>query len=75
MSKKKYSNARRKKISEAQMGENNSMYGRHHTAEALRKMQRATKGKNNPMYGRQHTAEARKKISLARRRHLARIRK
>ena len=75
MGKKKYSKARRMKISRAQQGKNNSFYGKHHTANVRRKIKLATQGENNPMYGKHHTEEARKKISLARRRYLARIRK
>ena len=60
----------RKKISEANKGENNPRFGKHHSAEARKKISEANKGENNPMFGKppwnkgkQHSAEARKKMS------------
>lgn len=32
-------------------GENNPMYGKHHTEETRKKISEKSKGKNNPMYG------------------------
>lgn len=46
-------------------GENHTMYGKHHTAEAKRKISEATRGENNPMYGKNHTDETKKKISMS----------
>ena len=66
MKKKSLSEATKRKISRAQKGTGNSMYGRHHTSEALKKIRLASKGKNNPMYGKTHTAASLLKISMAR---------
>ena len=63
------------KISKANKGENNGMYGKglsgenapmhgkHHTEEAIKIMSEAKKGEKNPMFGNHHTPEACKKIS------------
>ena len=48
----------RKKLSEAQKGENNPMYGKHHSEETRNKMSEAKKGM-------QHSEETRKKMSEA----------
>lgn len=63
--KKKQSEATKRKISLAQRGKKNSMYGKKHKKSSLLKMSENNKGKNNPMYGKHHTKEAKKKISLA----------
>lgn len=41
----------RKKISEKQMGESNSFYGKSHTQEALEKISESTSGENHHLYG------------------------
>ena len=62
----KHSEETRKKISEAQKGENNHMYGKHPSEETILKMSEAKKGENNHRYGKHHSEEARKKMSEAR---------
>ncbi len=64
----KHSLATRNKISLAQKGKHNSMYGRHHSEKTLEKLSRDRSGKKNPMYGRHHSEETIKKIKLAIRR-------
>ena len=53
-----------------QKGEDNSMYGKHHSEESRKKMREAQKGKrtgkDNPFYGKTHSEETRKKWSEAR---------
>ena len=63
--KKKHSAATKRKISFAQSGKKNSMYGKKHKKLSLLKMSKNNKGKNNPMHGKHHTKETKKKISLA----------
>lgn len=53
-------------------GDENPMFGRKHTAEALAKISARSSGKNNPMYGKtsamkgkKHSSEAIEKMSLA----------
>ena len=58
----KRSKATRLKISLSQRGKNNSMYGKRHTAAALRLITRASRGKNNGMYGRRHSPQTIQKI-------------
>jgi group I intron endonuclease len=57
----------KKKMSDAHSGENNSMFGRNHSDEALEKMSQAKEGKydgeNNPFYGKTHSEETRKLLS------------
>lgn len=54
-------------MSESRKGENNGMYGRHHTEESRRKMSENSKGKycgeNSPLYGRAFSEEHKKKLS------------
>ena len=57
---RKVSDSTRKKLSTANKGEKNPMYGKHHTEESKRKNAEAHKGK--PKY-----AETRKKIGMAKR--------
>ncbi len=57
-----------RKIRAAQMGKNNSFYGKAHTKATKAKISRKTSGKNNPMYGKRHSPQVRQKISLAIRR-------
>lgn len=48
-------------------GQDNPMYGKHHTEEARQKISKACEGKyigeNNPMYGKHHTVQTREKMS------------
>ena len=53
----------RKKMSEAQKGKNNPMYGKRHSKKTKKKMSESKKGENNPMYRKRHSEETRKKIS------------
>lgn len=50
-------------------GENNPMYGKHHTEETKRKLSEAHKGKytgeNNPMYGKHRSNEVKEKLRKA----------
>lgn len=46
-------------------GENNPMYGKHHTEESKRKIGESNKGNQSPMKGRKHSEETKKKISEA----------
>ena len=54
-------------MSEARSGENNHMYGKHHSEETRRKISEARKGKctgeNNPNYRNHFSEETRKKMS------------
>ncbi len=54
----KYSDERKKKISESLKGENNPMYGKTHSKKSKEKMSKAQKG-------RKHTEETKRKISKA----------
>lgn len=45
------------KMSEAQKGENNQMFGRSHSIGTLEKLSEANKSGNNPMYEKTHSAE------------------
>ena len=72
---RKLSEATKRKISAAQKGKNNSMYGKRHTQAALLKITRASRGENNPMFGKNHSVETRKKISLLARLRWSRIKK
>ena len=70
MASRKLSPATKNKIRLAQLGKQNSMYGRHHRKSVILKLSELVKGKKNPTYGKHHSAEARKKMSLAaKRRH------
>ena len=44
-------------------GENNPLFGKHHTEESRKKMSEALKGENNPFYGKHHTDKTRRKMS------------
>jgi hypothetical protein len=63
---RKHNDETKKKLSEANKGENNSMYGKTHSAEIRNKISEANTGKFvgelNPMYGKTHSAEIRNKI-------------
>ena len=58
-----------KVLSEDNLGENNPMYGKHHSEETRLRWSKLRRGKNigqdNPNYGRSHSEDARKKISVA----------
>ncbi len=54
-----------RKISLAQTGKRNSMYGRRHKKSSRVKMSEVACGKNNPMYGKHHGPDVRKRISAA----------
>jgi hypothetical protein len=72
---KHHSEETRRKISDAQKGENHPnygkvgelapFYGRKHTEETLQKMSDANKGENNPNYGKKMSEESRRKMSDA----------
>ena len=61
---KKLSEETKNKISEANKGENNSMYGKHHTSETKNKISEAMKGHKNSL-GKHLSAEHKKKIGAA----------
>lgn len=63
---RKLSEATKRKISLAQRGTKNSMYGQRHSKDTLRKLSSNNRGKGNPMYGKRHSAAARRKMRLAR---------
>lgn len=65
---KKLPDSVKRKISQAQKGKNNSMYGKHHADSTCRELAKINTGKNNPMYGKRHSDETRRKISLTKRR-------
>ena len=69
---KHHSAATIRKIRAAQVGKNNSFYGKKHTKETKAKISKRSSGKSNPMYGKRHSPEVRRKISLAIRRARAR---
>ena len=62
---KTHSEETRRKMSEAQKGENNHMYGKKLSKETRRKMSEAQKGENNHMYGKKLSKETRRKMSEA----------
>ena len=55
----------RAKMSKAQLGVNNNMYGKRHSKETLAKMSKANSGENHGMYGKFHSEEAKSNISKA----------
>ena len=60
-----YKNARlefKKMISELQLGENNSFFGKHHTKETKERMSEAQSGVNNHNYGKHLSEDTKKKI-------------
>jgi len=63
MTTRKHAASTRRKISLAQKGRKNSMYGRHQSGPARRRISAATRGRKNPMFGRSHSAETRQLIS------------
>ena len=56
----------RKKISMANKGEKNGMYGKKHSSETIEKYKKKRRGKNHPMFGKKMSKETRLKISAAR---------
>lgn len=52
----------KKHFSEAMKGENNPMYGKHHSEETKRKLGEVKSGENNPFYGKHHTEESKQKM-------------
>ena len=67
---KHHSEETRKKISEANKGENNPRFGKpstfkgkHHSAETRNKMSESRKGKNHPFFGKHHSEKTRRKMS------------
>ena len=52
----------RKKMSKANKGENNPMYGKHHSEETRKKLSEVKKGEKHHMYGKHHTEESKKKM-------------
>lgn len=61
----------RQKFRDRVTGENNPMYGKHHTEETKQKIRESEIGKfdgdKNPFYGKKHTEEAKQKIRESRR--------
>jgi group I intron endonuclease len=53
------------KMSEAQTGENNPMYGKNHSDETRKKMSEAKLGEKHPMYGKDFSPEHKQKLSEA----------
>jgi hypothetical protein len=53
----------KRKLSKANMGENNPNYGKSTSEETRKKQSTAMKGKNNHFYGKSHPEEIRKKLS------------
>ncbi|MEI8175980.1 MAG: NUMOD3 domain-containing DNA-binding protein [Candidatus Omnitrophota bacterium] len=70
--KRHLSEATKNKISLAQRGKKNSMYGKRHSKATLRKLSRTLCGDGNPMFGRRHAAATKRKISAALRKAWAR---
>ena len=69
---KHHSEETRKKMSEANKGENNPRFGKpsafkgkHHSAETRKKMSESNKGKNHPFFGKHHSEKTRRKLSKA----------
>lgn len=62
---RKVSEETRKKLSEANKGENNPMYGKHFSEESKKKMREAKKGKPGPNKGKKFSEETRNKMSEA----------
>ena len=48
-------------ISNSHKGENNPMYGKHHTEKSKRKNREAHQGELNPFYGKTHSEESKRK--------------
>ena len=55
-------------MSKAKSGENNPMFGKHHSGESKKKITKNhpdNSGDNNPMFGKHHSEETKKKMSKA----------
>lgn len=52
----------RRKMSEAQRGENHPMYGKHHSKETKEKISHSIRGENHPNYGKSLSEETKKRI-------------
>jgi hypothetical protein len=61
----KHSEETKRKLSEANKGENNPLYGKSRSEETKRKLSEANKGENNPLYGKTLSPEHRRKLSEA----------
>ena len=55
----------KRKISEANTGEKNHMFGKHFSEEHKKKISEALSGEKNPNFGRHHSEETKRKISEA----------
>ena len=55
----------RKKMSKANKGENNPMYGKHHSEETRKKLSESRKGEKHPNYGKPLPEETKRKLSEA----------
>lgn len=53
----------RKKISEANKGENNPMYGKHHSEKTKKKISEANSGENSSVWGKHRSEETKRKMS------------
>lgn len=53
----------RREIGEAQQGENNPFYGKHHDPSTIEHLRTVNLGKNNPMFGKHLPEETKKRIS------------
>lgn len=58
----KFSDEHKRKISEALSGENNPMYGKHHSKEKRERIANSMIGPKNHFYGKKHTPETRLKM-------------
>lgn len=55
-----HSEGSKKKISEANSGENHPFYGKHHSEESKKQMSKANSGENHPMYGKKRPEHSKK---------------
>lgn len=62
---RRFTEEHRRKMSEAQKGEKNHMFGKHPSEETRKKMSEARSGEKNHMFGKHHSEETRKKLSEA----------
>lgn len=67
---RRHSLSTRRKISLAQKGRKNSMYGRHQPVAVRKRLSSLNKGRGNPMYGKKHRPETIAKMRLAARRRM-----
>lgn len=59
----KHSEETKKKMSEAQTGENNPFYGKHHSEESKKKISEAMTGEKAYWYGKHHSEESKKRLA------------